>query len=196
MNVVDRTRLAYRSAWGQRNRGREQPTMNRITTAYRELEAIGQTASSPVPQPSTTETSAKGSVAVQSTARKVAVVLGARLGGTHVLEALNSCGVRVEGIYDASNSAPGLANARRVGVPVYSGAWSELNRMFSRVAQDAQTIVYVFLPSRDSKFVAFARRHFAHAERTFPGKLKLFEMDRDFGDYETPANLFALIRNN
>jgi hypothetical protein len=128
--------------------------------------------------------------------RKVAVILGARLGGTHVLEALKSSGVCIEGIYDASNSAPGLSDARRYGIPVYSGAWSELGKMLNRCAQHDNTNVYVFLPSRDAKFITFARRHFGAAERQFPRKFKLFQMDRDFGDYEPPAKLFSLIRDN
>lgn len=127
---------------------------------------------------------------------KKVMVLGARKGGTHIIETLHPhC--TIEGVYDQDCLAPGLDRARRLRIPVYAGSWSLLRTMLLRCEEEPDTMFFVFLPSRDWEFIKFAKRRFTEVEQKLGEKninnMRLLQMDVDFSDYEPLQKLRSIM---
>ena len=125
--------------------------------------------------------------------KRTAIILGAKRGGSHILETLHAHGVPIAGIYDQSASAPGIIRARQLGIPVYCGSWGELTRMLTICSIQGAIPYFVFLPTRDRKFIQFASRTLARALSSGFRNYTVLRMDSDFGDYESARKLCSLM---
>ena len=120
------------------------------------------------------------------------LVLGARLGGSHVIESLISVGITIRGVYDLDANAPGIALARKRGVPVYVGNTGEINRLFQICSDDDQRDFHVFLPTRDPRFLRFVSGVEAQWRAKGVKNFTMHRLGEDFEDYERAHDLLAL----
>lgn len=120
------------------------------------------------------------------------MVLGAGLGGAHVVKALLAARIPIRGVYDQSNDAPGVVLARRCGVPVYSGSYRKIDRLFQVCAEDDQRDFQLFLSSRDPRFIAFVELVAERWKRNGTKNFQIFRLGEDFEDYAHAYDLLAL----
>lgn len=126
--------------------------------------------------------------------RSTVMVLGARLGGSHIIKTLHAAGIEIRAVYDQDASSSGLALALEWGIPVYAGSFGEIDKVFEICASDSGRTYHVFLPSRDPKFVSFVARTEARWRKKGATNVKIYRMGIDFADYSATFDLLALMR--
>lgn len=120
------------------------------------------------------------------------LVLGARLGGSHIIKSLLSVGIPIRGVYDLDGNAPGIALARKWGVPVYVGNTGEIDRLFHICSDDTQRDFHVFLPTRDPRFLRFVSGVEARWRARGVKNFTMHRLGEDFEDYARAHDLLAL----
>lgn len=125
--------------------------------------------------------------------RATVMVLGARLGGTHIIRTLLESGMAIRGVYDQHADAQGLVLARDSGIPVCAGHFDQLNELFRICEADPESDFTFFLPSRDRRFIDFVQRLVRKWQSKGVTNFTLVRMDEDFLDYAPAHELLALV---
>ncbi len=109
------------------------------------------------------------------------------------MQTLAKRGVKIAGVYDQNASAPGIVQARGLGIPVYAGSWSKLTDLFTVCKSHGAAMFYIFLPTRDPEFIRFANRRLARAMAAGFRNFTVLKMDTHFSDYEPVDKLCSLM---